>query len=295
MVKISSVEMKLYTPSFKRMIKQYEDWHRVMQDAISPSMQGLLKHQASMEQFGAKWISELLPKSLYSGILKDQELLTQISNMYSIRILEGLPSNQFLKLQEVFAQYDQLLGKHSAFFCSLTKQMPHFMPGTVPIEYVWPLEELAAKGDLEPILAAIEEVIPAIEGSGSNATKMSALFTVLSLLISIWFSLLFNAESSEEMEDRFDALGSRIEQAVERNASIQQNETFYVVKRAVHLRGGPGTKDAILRLLLPGENVRLIDRQSKWIEVEYYDYKNDTVLTGWVYKKYLKMRQRARW
>jgi Bacterial SH3 domain len=64
------------------------------------------------------------------------------------------------------------------------------------------------------------------------------------------------------------------------------------VERPIAMRYGPNTKTATITLLYPNIKVRVIDRRSKWIKVECFDYLEDVHKAGWVPKKYLKRMKR---
>lgn len=40
--------------------------------------------------------------------------------------------------------------------------------------------------------------------------------------------------------------------------------------------------------LLPNEVVRVIDRQGRWVEIEYYHWLHEECRTGWVLEHYLE-------
>jgi hypothetical protein len=65
----------------------------------------------------------------------------------------------------------------------------------------------------------------------------------------------------------------------------------YTVKRYIPLMASPKMRSERVIFLYPGQVVELIDAARKWINIRYYDYATDRVISGWVVKKYLK-RQR---
>jgi hypothetical protein len=63
--------------------------------------------------------------------------------------------------------------------------------------------------------------------------------------------------------------------------------TFYVVERTVNLHMSSDIKSKIITKLYPNMKVRVIQRASKWISIEYFDYIKNAYISGWVCKKYL--------
>lgn len=65
-------------------------------------------------------------------------------------------------------------------------------------------------------------------------------------------------------------------------------EYFMVRERPATVRSEPQSGSSVEGMLLPNEVVRLLDKQGKWIEVEYYHWLHEEYRTGWVLKKYLQ-------
>lgn len=71
-------------------------------------------------------------------------------------------------------------------------------------------------------------------------------------------------------------------------AANEPEERFVVRERAATVRSRPEHGAAIEGKLLPNEVVRAIDRDGKWVHVEYYHWLHEEYRTGWVLKKYLE-------
>ena len=67
-------------------------------------------------------------------------------------------------------------------------------------------------------------------------------------------------------------------------------DTNYEVVRTVNIRDYPNSskKTKILDVVYPKQKLLLLDRKSKWIEIEYFSEKKQETITGWIYKKYTK-------
>ncbi|NKF94845.1 hypothetical protein GO290_01926 [Ralstonia solanacearum] len=71
-------------------------------------------------------------------------------------------------------------------------------------------------------------------------------------------------------------------------AAQEPEERFVVRSRTATVRSKPEYGAAVEGKLLPNEVVRAIDKDGKWVEVEYYHWLHEEYRTGWVLKKYLE-------
>lgn len=139
-------------------------------------------------------------------------------------------------------------------------------------------------------------VAKVVEDFSEDANKFAlsklSLEFYLNLLIALMF-FVYSQSLSQESETRIsNQLSITQELIVERLDNlieIQNDETYYVVHRNVNLREAPTTKSAVKTVLYRNQKVILVQRKSKWIQVEYYDHILGVHLNGWCYKKYLKM------
>ncbi|MHA7681882.1 SH3 domain-containing protein [Cupriavidus sp. PET2-C1] len=86
---------------------------------------------------------------------------------------------------------------------------------------------------------------------------------------------------------QIQSLNTLIEEALVQ-AATEPEERFVVRERTAAVRSKPAHGAAVEGRLLPSEVVRAIDRQGKWVEVEYYHWLHEEYRTGWVLKKYLE-------
>jgi len=98
-------------------------------------------------------------------------------------------------------------------------------------------------------------------------------------LMSIYAFMFPNNIEIKKLQKEFNILASSI-----------QNETYYEVVRTVNIRDYPNSSKEIkiLDVVFPKQKLLLLDRKSKWIEIEYFSNKKQETVTGWVYKKYTK-------
>lgn len=71
-------------------------------------------------------------------------------------------------------------------------------------------------------------------------------------------------------------------------AAQEPEERLVVRERIATVRSKPEHGSAMEGKLMPNEVVRKIDKDGKWVEVEYYHWLHEEYRTGWVLKKYLE-------
>lgn len=62
---------------------------------------------------------------------------------------------------------------------------------------------------------------------------------------------------------------------------------YYCIANRVNLRSGPSSAYSIEAKLMKGDVVTYVSKDNGWYMVKYYDKHSDTVITGYVYRKYL--------
>jgi len=78
-----------------------------------------------------------------------------------------------------------------------------------------------------------------------------------------------------------------IEKALVQAAQVPE-ERFVVRERPATVRSKPENGSAIEGKLFPNEVLRAIDKDGKWVKVEYYHWLREEYRTGWILKKYLE-------
>ena len=173
----------------------------------------------------------------------------------------------------------------------IAQMVSDLQPETLSELYAQSVEIYAQTEESDPIQVTLSKLEEKAQYPG---TVLSIEF-YLSVIISI-ILFLMSQNSSEESErllfERLDRLEAALIQNYNAAEVAEKNASFYIVKKTVNFRKGPSTKHAVLDVLYPNQKVKLISRSSKWIEVEYYNHKDDSYQKGWVYKKYLKIIHR---
>ena len=128
-----------------------------------------------------------------------------------------------------------------------------------------------------------------------------ALLGLLLAIIGIWMTIQIfayqekagaaqqtkNDQQAAKQFRQLESLNHLIEKTLIR-AGKQQEERFVVRERTATVRSKPAHGAAVEGKLLPNEVVRAIDKEGKWVEVEYYHWLHEEYRTGWVIKKYLE-------
>lgn len=68
----------------------------------------------------------------------------------------------------------------------------------------------------------------------------------------------------------------------------RQTDIYYVITNDLNLRDKPSTKGNIIGVLRPGQVVKFIGREGRWLNVEAYDYLLAETRGGWIYGQYAK-------
>ncbi|RVU84593.1 SH3 domain-containing protein [Leucothrix sargassi] len=157
--------------------------------------------------------------------------------------------------------------------------------------YVQTVQIYSGSESSDPIQAAITQIEEKVQSPGTVLSFEFYLSVVFSIILSLIAQSL-SEESDELLFERLDRLESTLLQSYRAAEKEEEGASFYIVKRSVNFRDGPSAKSGILDVLYPNQKVKLISRESKWIEVEYYDHIDDSYKQGWVFKKYLRLFNR---
>lgn len=140
----------------------------------------------------------------------------------------------------------------------------------------------------------IQSTLSKLEEKAQSPGTILSLEFYLGVIFAIILFLMSQSSSDESdrlLFERLDRLESTLIENYKAAESAEKNSSFYIVNKSVNFRKGPSTKHAVLDVLYPNQKVKLISRNSKWIEVEYYNHIDDSYKKGWVYKKYLKLNR----
>lgn len=139
---------------------------------------------------------------------------------------------------------------------------------------------------------------------GLLSRKQSDALAMLSLLLGILFFLYQEISSQQdkakteaiqtqttatlqEQAQQIQSLTVLIEKALVQAALVPE-ERFVVRERPATVRSKPEHGSAVEGKVMPNEVVRAINKDGKWVEVEYYHWLREEYRTGWVLKKYLE-------
>ena len=172
----------------------------------------------------------------------------------------------------------------------------HSAPFSLGEAYRYVREEFERTDSIgEPDVIGFSE--KTIEKTKSKIAKSKNDILKAEFWISILFCLILfiaSQNSANMSEQRIQSHMNKIERLIlelpRKLMYEHDSSTYYVVIRFVNLRSKPSTKKSeILEVLYPNLKVRLIERKSKWIFIEYYNHIADGYKRGWVSKKYLKI------
>lgn len=128
-----------------------------------------------------------------------------------------------------------------------------------------------------------------------------ALVGLLLSVLSIWMAIqmFYSQEHEGELQQakndeqaarqmrQLESLTKLVEKALKQVDKAEQ-ERFFVRARTATIRAKPEHGSSVEGKLMPNEVVRVIDKDRKWVEIEYYHWLHQEYRTGWVLKKYLE-------
>lgn len=139
---------------------------------------------------------------------------------------------------------------------------------------------------------------------GILSRKHADAIALVSLLLGILF-FLYQEISSQQDKAKTEAFQTQatttlhvqtqqiqnltllIEKALVQAAQAP-DERFVVRERIATVRSKPEHGSSVQGKLMPNEVARAIDKDGRWVEVEYYHWLREEYRTGWVLKKYLE-------
>lgn len=139
---------------------------------------------------------------------------------------------------------------------------------------------------------------------GILSRKQDDVFTLISFLL-IFVTFFYQEYNSSLQDAKAESFRSETAATLRVQAQQIQNltvlieralvqaaqdpeERFVVRERAATVRSKPEHGATIEGKLLPNEVVRALDRNGKWVKIEYYHWLHEEYRVGWVLKKYLE-------
>lgn len=142
---------------------------------------------------------------------------------------------------------------------------------------------------LDPLEAVVSEVEEQARRPSKGPLGTEFFLNLILALFLFCYSQILANESEQHILHRIERMEYIVSQQLAELNAHEDIDTFYIVERSVTLRTRSNTKSKIIALLHPNLKVRLIEKGSKWIKVEYFDYLEGVHRSGWVHKKYLKI------
>ena len=94
--------------------------------------------------------------------------------------------------------------------------------------------------------------------------------------------------SKDEVQNGTQLIGQLLQTLIESRQPSEEGKIQFVVRsRVATIRISPRAGSTAIAEIFPNQVVTLVDVDGKWIEVQYFDWLNQEVRTGWVLKKYL--------
>jgi hypothetical protein len=139
---------------------------------------------------------------------------------------------------------------------------------------------------------------------GILSRKQSDVITLISFLL-IFVIFFYQEYNSAQQQAKTDAFQTQTTATLQVQAQQIQNLTMLIEKALVQVaqepeerlvvreriatvRSRPEHGSAVEGKLMPNEVLRAIDKNGKWIKVEYYHWLHEEYRTGWVLKKCLE-------
>lgn len=154
--------------------------------------------------------------------------------------------------------------------------------------------------------AQVDVVAEASDLPSTAPHRPSPDLIALASLILSFITLLFaiqqaisggrgQAEQTEIGRQQLKALQSMqaILEKSAREEERRQHQIFVVKDRPALVRSSPYGRSVVLTKLEPGQEVKPIGEQGKWVEIEHFDRLADSYQAGWVLKKYLMRLSRS--
>jgi len=245
-----------------------------------------LKAMKALENSSAFSVAKALEKSSLFTTLKSLENSPALKAMEAFENSLAFSAIKSLQDSSRFNSFNELADKFSSQMVGpLTLSQAYQV---VTQEY----SQTTGASDTERLEVLTGKVDFLVKKAPKGALSKEFYLGLILTLFIFWLSQISSMQSEEKMLLTVEQLEQTISQQLYELTLNEREETFYVVIRAVNLRVKPSNKSEVVSILYPNAKVRLTKRKSKWIRVEYFDYVENVYVSGWVYKKYLKMMGR---
>jgi hypothetical protein len=109
---------------------------------------------------------------------------------------------------------------------------------------------------------------------------------VLTVVFFIWPHFA-NLRMEDRVMREFATVEKKVAHQLQGFGKEDSRPVSYVVTKAVRLRQGPSTEHKVLAVLQPNMVLEVHKSEGQWMLVEYFDYVDTELKSGWVYKRYL--------
>lgn len=191
-----------------------------------------------------------------------------------------------------------------SFLLDAFAELDRYVGAATEDAYLAETEESAVAADVTDLIERILALLHRYLANAKSAYEQASLFEVLNLVFVVvglaicWASHQATldasasgdktaAELKEEITRQGEAqtkllAGIFVELQATRKA--REQATYYVVRCTRPLKSEKSMKSATVATLHPNQVVKLLEREVKWIEIEYFDYLAGETRTGWVVK-----------
>jgi SH3 domain-containing protein len=212
-----------------------------------------------------------------------------MENSPSFKAMQDMENSSFFKVM-------QTLENSSAMrtFSGLTDRLSSLNAGKLTLgeayqEVVRRHEHASVRGFVDPFDIVADEVEGKVKHAVAGPLSTEFYVNLILAFFLFYLSQISSTHSEERIISRLESVQALVVQQLSELRVSEEVYTFYVVERPVNLRTRPNTKSKVLTPLYPNAKVQLIEKDSMWVKVQYFDHLEDTHRSGWVFKKYLKI------
>ena len=240
----------------------------------------LIAAMRSFENSSAASAIKAFENSSVMRAIKDVENSSLIATMRSFENSSVMSTIRALQNSSQFASFNELAERCSS---------QNFGPLTLSEAYQFITESYfhtSGSSEIDRLENLACSVEHCVQKAPEGALSKEFYFSLVLSLFLFWLSHISSKQSEERMLLRIERFETTISQLLGERKIDENIEIFYVVDRAVKLRVRPDTNSEEIKILYPNTKVKLIMRKSKWIRIEYFDYIENTYVSGWAFKKY---------
>lgn len=270
----------------------------------SPSFQ-LMK---AFENSSSFQLMKALENSTSSRLMR---ALDNSSSFRLIKALENSTSFQLMKSFENSASYNLLkslsnpvsigliksLGNSSILWrfsgvSSVLENVDRLRLGVAYQEVVRRHEEVVASGIPDAFDIVTDDVEARIRKTPHGPLGADFFINLIITILLFYLSQASSKQSEERIIAKLEKIQAIVIQQLSESQKKEEFYTFYVVERPAKLLANPNTKSTVITPLYPNATLQLIERQSEWVKVLYFDHLVGEYRDGWVLKKTLKILNR---